>query len=172
MAIRLTLWGALLTATVLCSAQVCQAGPIARLDISGTLVKPPCSANFPATQNVEIPKANLNALTTGTTDWTDVAFDFQCTKDSQVQLRFTAGNGVYDAGTLRTTLDRLGLQTRLNDVTGTVRQVKFNLGEPITFAVPDTALNLQFSVRPVTIAQQLPAIGAYSATLMMEVVYL
>ncbi|ALI02892.1 MULTISPECIES: fimbrial protein [Pseudomonas] len=172
MAIRLTLWGALLTVAVLCSAQVCQAAPTARLDIRGTLIQPPCSANFPSTQNVEIPKVNLNALGSGMTDWTDVAFDFQCTKGSKLQLRFTAGNGAYDTATLRTTLDKLGLKTRLSDVTGTVRDVHFNLGEQFTFFVEATALNLKLSVRPVLGAQELPAIGSYNATLMMEIVYL
>ncbi|AZE95466.1 hypothetical protein C4J96_3356 [Pseudomonas orientalis] len=168
---RAALWGGLILGVVLCSA-VCKAADTTRLDVSGTLIKPPCTADFPSTQSVEVPKVNLNSLQSGITEWTDLTFDFHCTKGSTVQVRFTAGNGTYDPATLRTTLDKLGLNTRLSDVTSTARAIDMNLGERLTFAVPDTALNLKLSVRPVKTGEQLPVIGTYSATLLMEVVYL
>ncbi|MBB3240217.1 type 1 fimbria pilin [Pseudomonas sp. Tn43] len=169
--IRVMLWGTLLSAVMLCSTKTI-AADTTRLDISGSLIKPPCTANFGAMQSVDLPSVSLNSLRMGLNEWTDVALGFQCTKGSNVQLRFTAGNGAYDASTLRTTLDKLGLKTRLSDVTGTVREVDFNLGEPLTFLVEETALNLKLSVKPVLGAQELPAVGSYNATLMMEIVYL
>lgn len=170
-AMRTVLWVGLIIGVVLCSS-VCRAANTTRLDVSGTLIKPPCTADFPATQSVEVPKVNLNSLQSGITEWTDLAVDFHCTKGSQVQVRFTAGNGAYDSATLRTTLDKLGLITRLSDVTSTARTVDMNLGERLTFAVSDTALNLRLSVRPVKTGEQLPVIGTYRATLLIEVVYL
>lgn len=172
MAIRVTAWGALLSVIVLSASRTCVAADEARLEITGKLIKPPCTASFPATQSVEIPAVSLNSLTSKTADWTDVALGFECTAGSQVQLRLTAGSGTYDTDTMRTTLDNLGLKTRLSDVTGTPRQVDKRLGELLIFTVQDTTLNLQLSVKPVQAAQIMPAVGTYSATLMMEIVYL
>ncbi|MBV4484737.1 fimbrial protein [Pseudomonas sp. SWRI153] len=172
MAIRLTAWGALLSVIVLSASRTCVAADETRLEITGKLIKPPCIASFPATQSVEIPAVSLNSLTSKTADWTYVALGFECTAGSQVQLRLTAGSGTYDADTMRTTLDNLGLITRLSDVTRTAHQVDKSLGEPLIFKVQDTALNLQLSVKPVQAEQVMPAVGTYSATLMMEIVYL
>ena len=169
---RITLWFALLVVLVLGLSTVSCAADATSLDIKGTLIKPPCTASFPASQSVEIPKVNLNSLMTDVTEWTDVALNFQCTKGSQVQLRFSAGNGSFDSSTLGTTLDKLGLKTRLSDITGTVKVLDLKLGEQLIFPIEDTQLKLKFSVRPVMTADELPAIGSYSSTLLMEVIYL
>ena len=142
------------------------------LDIKGTLIKPPCTASFPASQSVEIPKANLNSLRSDITEWTDVDLSFQCIKGSQVLLRFSAGNGAYDSSTLRTTLDKLGLKTRLSDTTRVAKLLDLKWGEQLSFPVEDTLLQLKLSVRPVKTAVELPAIGSYSSTLLMEIIYL
>ncbi|WP_339496276.1 fimbrial protein [Pseudomonas sp. RA_105y_Pfl2_P56] len=169
---RLIFWGAVHCAAALYPAQASWAADTTQLEISGTLIKPPCTASFPLTQSVEVPKVNLNSLRAGVTDWTDVALNFQCTKGSRVQITFTSGRGAFDSGTMRTTSNQLGLATRLSDVTTTVRPLEMNFGEPQIFAVKDAALNLKFSVRPVIASEQLPTLGTFSATLMMEVVYL
>jgi hypothetical protein len=46
------------------------------------------------------------------------------------------------------------------------------LGEQLIFPVADTLLNLTLSVRPVKTGEELPAVGSYSSTLLMEVIYL
>jgi hypothetical protein len=121
---------------------------------------------------VDIPKTNLNSLNSDITGWTDVSLDFQCIKGSQVHLRFSAGNGAFDSSTLRTTLDRLGLKTRLSDMTSTLKVIDLKLGEQLIFPVEETRLKLQLSVRPVKTGEELPAIGSYSSTLLMEMIYL
>ena len=169
---RMSLWLALLSSVALFFSTAGCAADAPQLDIKGTLIKPPCTSSFPASQSVEIPKVNLNSLRTDATEWTDVALNFQCTKGSQVQLRFSAGNGSFDSSTLGTTLDKLGLKTRLSDITGTVKVLDLKLGEQLIFPIEDTQLKLKFSVRPVMTADELPAIGSYSSTLLMEVIYL
>ncbi|WP_296218009.1 fimbrial protein [Pseudomonas sp. UBA2684] len=169
---RLSLWVALVSAFTLCFSAASYAGDAAQLDITGTLIKPPCTASFPASQSVDIPKVNLNSLRSDSTDWTDVALSFQCIKGSQVHVRFSAGNGSFDSSTLRTTLDKLGLKTRLSDMTSTAKVVDLKLGEQLIFPVEDTSLTLKLSVRPVKTGEELPAIGSYSSTLLMEIVYL
>ena len=169
---RVSLWVALLsTAALLLSPASC-AEDAARIEVVGTLIKPPCTANFPASQSVDIPKTNLNSLNSDITGWTDVSLDFQCIKGSQVHLRFSAGNGAFDSSTLRTTLDRLGLKTRLSDMTSTLKVIDLKLGEQLIFPVEETRLKLQLSVRPVKTGEELPAIGSYSSTLLMEMIYL
>ncbi|MGE8177320.1 hypothetical protein [Pseudomonas fluorescens] len=86
-------------------------------------------------------------------------------------MRLTSGSGTYDTDTMRTTLDNLGLKTRLSDVTRTARQVDKSLGGTMIFIVQDATLNLQLSVKPVQAAMVMPVVDAYSATLMMEIVY-
>ncbi len=162
---------ALLSTVTLCSGAAYSADD-SQLEITGNLIKPPCSASFPAAQSVDVPAVDLNALRSDNTDWTDVALEFQCTKGSQVHLRLSAGNGSFDSSTLRTTLDRLGLRTRLNDITSTVKVLDLKLGEQLIFPVEETLLKLKLSVRPVKAAQELPAIGSYSSTLLMEIIYL
>ena len=169
---RITLWFALLVVLVLGLSTVSCAADAPSLDIKGTLIKPPCTASFPASQSVEIPKVNLNSLRSDMTEWTDVALDFQCIKGSQVLLKFSAGNGAYDSNTLRTTLDTLGLKTRLTDMTSVAKLLDVKFGEPLSFSVEDTVLKLKLSVRPVKTADELPAIGSYSSTLLMEIIYL
>ena len=160
---RVSLWVALLsTAALLLSPASC-AEDAARIEVVGTLIKPPCTANFPASQSVDIPKTNLNSLNSDITGWTDVSLDFQCIKGSQVHLRFSAGNGAFD---------RLGLKTRLSDMTSTLKVIDLKLGEQLIFPVEETRLKLQLSVRPVKTGEELPAIGSYSSTLLMEMIYL
>ncbi|MDF2793337.1 fimbrial protein [Pseudomonas orientalis] len=171
-AFRAMLWTGVVMAEVLCSPQAAWAADTTRLEISGTLIKPPCTATFASTQSVEVPKVNLNSLQSRITPWTDVEFGFQCAKHSRVQLRFTSGSGTYDPHTMRTTLDTLGLQTQLSDVSAVTRQVAMTLGESLLFDVPDEILKLKFSVRAVKTGEQLPAIGNYNAILLLEVLYL
>ena len=64
------------------------------------------------------------------------------------------------------------MKTRLSDITSTVREVDLKLDEQLVFPVLDTTLALKLSVMPVKTAEELPAIGNYSATLLMEVEYL
>lgn len=174
MLIRVSLWTALVSSLVLLFSTGCRADSdeAARVDISGTLIKPPCTATFATSQSVAVPKVNLNTLKAGSADWTDVALGFKCTMGSQVKVRFTAANGTYDANTLRTSLDRLGLKTRLSDITSTVHEVDLKLDDQLVFSVLDTTLALKLSVMPVKTAEELPAIGSYSATLLMEIEYL
>jgi len=162
----------LLAAVTLCFSVPGCAADAARLDITGTLIKPPCTASFPASQRVDIPKVNLDSLRSDSTDWTDVALSFQCIKGSQVHLSLNPGNGAFDSSTLHTTIDKLGLRTRLIDITGTLKTVDMKLGEPLVFPLEDTLLNLTLSVRPVQVGEELPAIGSYSSTLLMEIIYL
>ena len=169
---RVSLIAALLASVTLCCGTAYGDEEASRLDITGTLIKPPCTANFPASQSVDIPKTNLNSLNSDITGWTDVSLDFQCIKGSQVHLRFSAGNGAFDSSTLRTTLDRLGLKTRLSDMTSTLKVIDLKLGEQLIFPVEETRLKLQLSVRPVKTGEELPAIGSYSSTLLMEMIYL
>lgn len=171
-AVRAVFWTGLVLTEVLCSPQAAWPADAMHLEISGTLIKPPCAATFPSMQSVEVPKVNLNSLQSGVTAWTDVDFGFQCIKGSRIQLRFTSGNDVYDAQTMRTTLDKLGLKTRLSDVSALTRKIEMNLGESLLFDVPDRALDLRFSVRAVKTGEQLPAIGSYNAMLLVEVLYL
>src|SRR5471032_2272824 len=117
----MSLWMTLLAAVTLCFSVPGCAADAARLDITGTLIKPPCTASFPASQSIDIPKVSLNSLRSDSTDWTDVALNFQCIKGSQVHLRFSPGNGAFDSSTLRTTLDKLGLRTRLIDRTSALK---------------------------------------------------
>jgi len=169
---RISLWATLLASVALCFSTPGCAADSAQLDITGTLIKPPCTASFPASQSVDIPKVSLNSLRSDSTDWTDVALSFQCIKGSQVHLRFSPGNGAFDSSTLRTTLDKLGLRTRLIDRTSALKTVDLKLGEPLIFPVEDTLLNLTLSVRPAQVGEELPAIGSYSSTLLMEIIYL
>lgn len=169
---KVSLIAALLSSLTLCGSTVYGAEDANQLDITGTLIKPPCTASFPASQSVDIPKVSLSALSADSSDWTDVNLNFKCLKGSQVLLRFTAGNGSFDSNTLRTTLDRVGLKTRLSDMTSTAKVVDFKLGEQHALAVEDTLLMLKLSVRPVRIGNQMPAAGSYTSTLLMEMIYL
>lgn len=169
---RMSLWLSLLAALFMGFSAASRAADAPSLDIKGTLIKPPCTASFPASQSVEIPKVNLNSLRSDITEWTDVALDFQCIKGSQVLLKFSAGNGAFDSNTLRTSLDNLGLKTRLTDMTSVAKLLDVKFGEPLSFPVTDTLLKLKLSVRPVKMADELPAIGSYRSTLLMEIIYL
>lgn len=169
---RMSLWLSLLAALFMGFSAASRAADAPSLDIKGTLIKPPCTASFPASQSVEIPKVNLNSLRSDITEWTDVALDFQCIKGSQVLLKFSAGNGAFNSNTLRTTLDNLGLKTRLTDMTSVAKLLDVKFGEPLSFPVTDTLLKLKLSVRPVKTADELPAIGGYRSTLLMEIIYL
>jgi len=169
---RTFLWTALLTAFFLSLSSASCAADAPSLDIKGTLIKPPCTANFPASQSVSIPKVNLNSLRADISEWTDVDLDFTCTKGSFVHLRFSAGNGAFDTSTLRTSLDKLGLKTRLSDMTTVEKTVDLKLGEQLIFPIEATLLKLKLSVRPVKTGQELPAIGSYSSTLLLEMNYL
>jgi len=51
------------------------------------------------------------------------------------------------------------------------KAVDLTLGEQHTFTVEDTLLKLKLSVRPVRIGDQMPAVGSYSSTLLMEMIY-
>lgn len=168
---RMSLWLSLLVVFVPSFISTSCAADAPSLDIKGTLTKPPCTASFPASQSVEIPKVNLNSLHSDTTEWTDVALDFQCVEGSQVLLRFSAGNGSFDSNTLRTTLDKLGLKTRLTDMTSAAKLLSMTFDEQLSFPVEDTLLKLKLSVRPVKTGDELPAIGSYSSTLLMEIIY-
>lgn len=169
---RISLWFALLAALVPGFSTTSCASDAPSLDITGTLIKPPCSADFPASQSIGIPKVNLNSLRADTSEWTDVALDFRCVKGSLVHLRFSAGSGSFDSSTLRTSLDKLGLRTRLSDMTTTEKIVDLKLGEQLVFPIEDTLLKLKLSIRPVKIGQELPDIGNYSSMLLMEMIYL
>ena len=168
---RVSLWVALLSTAALLYSSASRAQDGALIEVLGTLIKPPCTANFPTSQSVDIPKASLSVLSADSSEWTDVDLNFQCLKGSQVLLRFSAGNGSFDSNTLRTTLDRVGLKTRLSDVSSSVNTVDLTLGEQHAFAVEDTLLKLKLSVRPVRIGNQMPAVGSYSSTLLMEMIY-
>lgn len=163
---------ALLSSMLLCFSSVYGAQDVSQLNITGTLIKPPCTANFPASQRVDIPKASLSALSADSSDWTNVNLDFKCLNGSKVLLRFTAGNGSFDSNTLRTTLDRVGLKIRLSDMTSIPNLVDLKLGEQHAFAVNDTLLRLKLLVRPVRVGSQMPAAGSYTSILLMEMVYL
>ena len=169
---RVSLRAALFSAAALFFSTAGCAQDGAQIDVSGTLIKPPCTASFPLSQSIDIPKVNLNLLRSDSTGWTDVSLNFQCIKGSQVHLRFNPGNGSVDSSTLRTTLDRLGLKTRLSDMTSAAKVVDLKLGEQHAFAVEDTLLMLKLSVRPVRIGSQMPAAGSYTSTLLMEMIYL
>ena len=169
---RISPWAMLLSAVTLGLSTASYALETTQLEISGTLTKPGCTASFPVSQSIDIPKENLNSLKSDITEWTDVALGFECIKGSQVLLRLKAGNGSYDSSTLRTTLDRLGLKIRLSDITSTVKVLDLKLGEQLTFPLQDTQLKLKLSVRPVMTGIELPAIGNYSSTLLMEMIYL
>ena len=168
---RGSLIAALLASVTLCCGTAYGDEEASRLDITGTLIKPPCTASFPTSQSVDIPKASLSVLSADSSEWTDVDLNFQCLKGSQVLLRFSAGNGSFDSNTLRTTLDRVGLKTRLSDMSSSGKAVDLTLGEQHAFAVEDTLLKLKLSVRPVRIGNQMPAVGSYSSTLLMEMIY-
>ena len=165
-------WLMLLSAATLGLSTAGYAADATQVEVSGTLTKPSCTVGFPASQSIEIPKVNLNSLNSDITAWTDVALDFQCVKGSQVLVRFSAGNGAFDSSTLRTSLDKLGLKTRLSDMTSALKVVDLKLGEQLVFPVEDTQLKLQLSVRPIKTGTELPAIGSYSSTLLMEIIYL
>lgn len=169
---RVSLWITLLSAATLGLSTAGYAADATQVEVSGTLTKPSCTVGFPASQSIDIPKVNLNSLNSGITGWTDVALDFQCVKGSQVLVRFSAGNGAFDSSTLRTSLDKLGLKTRLSDMTSALKVVDLKLGEQLVFPVEDTQLKLQLSVRPVKTGAELPALGSYSSTLLMEIIYL
>ena len=169
---RISPWAMLLSAVTLGLSTASYALETTQLEISGTLTKPGCTASFPVSQSIDIPKVNLNSLRSDSTGWTDVALNFRCIKGSQVHLRFNAGNGSFDGSTLRTTLDRLGLKTRLSDMSSTVKVLDLKLGELLVFPVEDTQLKLNLSVRPVKTGDELPAVGSYSSTLLMEIIYL
>lgn len=142
------------------------------LDIKGTLIKPPCTASFPASQSINIPKVNLNSLRADISEWTDVDLEFTCTKGSLVHLRLSAGSGSFDSTTLRTSLDKLGLKTRLSNMTLIEKVLDLKLGDQLIFPIQDTRLKLKLSVRPVKTGQEVPEIGNYSSTLLMEMNYL
>lgn len=165
-------WLTLLSGAALGLSTASFANDATQLEVRGTLTKPSCTVGFPASQSIDIPKVNLNSLRADSTEWTDVALDFQCVKGSQVLVRFSAGNGAFDSSTLRTSLDKLGLKTRLSDMTSALKVVDLKLGEQLVFPVEDTQLKLQLSVRPVKTGTELPAIGSYSSTLLMEIIYL
>lgn len=172
MIFRVSLWAVLLSAMILCLSPPGHAEETTQLEITGILIKPPCMASFPASQSIEIPKVNLNSLRSDMTEWTDVVLRFQCIKGSQVNVRFSAGDGSFGSSTLRTTLDKLGLRTRLSDTSSAVKVVDLKLGELLSFPVEDTLLKLTLSVRPVKIGDELPAIGSYSSMLLMEITYI
>jgi type 1 fimbria pilin len=144
---------------------------IATLEVTGSLIRPPCTAAFPTSQTVEIPSINLNSLKSDLVGWTTVDLLFKCVKESKVLLRFKAGNGSYDVDTLRTTLENFGLRLRLEDMTNPTSLIRLNWDEQFLFPIDSDSLNLRLSVKPVQIGNELPRVGTYSSVLLMEIIY-
>ncbi|UNM20055.1 hypothetical protein K0P33_00825 [Pseudomonas sp. ArH3a] len=114
---RLSPREALLAVVPLCFSAACWADKnTAELSVSGTMINPACTASFPASQTVDIPKANLNSLKSHITDWSDVALSFRCSIGSQVKIRLTPFNGSFNTTTLPTTLDKLGLNKGVTNI--------------------------------------------------------
>jgi len=171
MVAKASFWVARFSVAALCVSTAGHAEDKTQIALEGALIRPPCTANFPTSQNVDIPKVNLHSLETDAAGWTDVILDFRCTKGSHVSMRFSAGNGTFDSSTLRTSLDKLGLKARFIDVTGIPIEKKVSWGELNTLPVKETVLKLKISVKPTRIGKDQPIIGIYRSTLLMEINY-
>ena len=140
---------------------------VAKIDVSGKLIAPPCNARFPSTQQVELGKVNLNQLTDDRATVTDLPLIFDCQAGARVDLVLSAGMGQASQSVLLTDRPSLGLRLQLRDKTG---KPGISLGETGSWLVEDEPLELTLRVKPVTVGE-LPDAGSYSATLLMQMTY-
>ncbi|PVZ12666.1 MULTISPECIES: fimbrial protein [unclassified Pseudomonas] len=150
----------------LATPALAEAPDTAQLQVQGRLVVPPCSPKFPSTQEIKLGEVNLNRLSQGNVPVTEVTLGFDCRPGSQLSVSLAAGLGSADSQTLLT--DRAGLGLRVLGEEGLVSWV---LNQPRLFQAGDGPVTLSVRVKPVVVGA-LPEPGAFSATLLMQVLYL
>ena len=140
----------------------------ASIDISGTLIPPPCTPRFPSSQQVDLGNVSLGQLAADSAVSTDVPLVFDCRAGTRVTLKLSAGLGSADNLTLLT--DRANLGLRLNLLHNS-SQTDFSLGTANSWLLADAPLELSLRVKPVAMGEP-PEAGSYSATALMEMTYL
>jgi len=154
----------------LCSSGALAAGDSARIEVTGQLISPPCSARFAGVQQVDLGVVSLNQLHDAKVGSVDVPLVFDCRDASRVDLKLSAAS-TSDRRTLATSLAQLGLRLSLlrPQVAGT--EIDFGLGQSNAFTVSGKTLELVLRVTPVML-EALPEAGSYNALLMLEMTYL
>ncbi|TWE02851.1 type 1 fimbria pilin [Pseudomonas sp. AG1028] len=143
-----------------------QAADTTQVQVNGKLVTPPCRPGFATSMNVKLEEVSVRQLLDGDARVTEVPLTFDCRPDSRVSLVLSAGLGSIDTQTLRTSRENLGL--RLMGVDG---KPGISLGQTSSWTVGNDPLQLTLRVRPVSLGE-LPEAGAFSATLLMQILYL
>ncbi|MCQ9424520.1 fimbrial protein [Pseudomonas sp. LJDD11] len=143
-----------------------QPADTARVQVSGTLVTPPCSPGFATLLDVKLDDVNVRQLLDDSATVTEVPLTFACRPDSRVSLLLSAGLGSVDSQTLRTSREGLGLR-----LVGVGSKPALTLGETSNWTVGNEPLVLTLRVRPVSLGA-LPPAGSFTATLLMQILYL
>lgn len=139
--------------------------------VSGRLVKPPCSAQFPGAMPIDLGQISRNELSTGRGTTTEVHLSFECVIGSRVTLKLLPGNGQFDSRTLHTSLPQLGVQIMLSGPSLDLGDLTSSLGSALSMLATGTALGLTLQVKPVLLGEDLPASGAFTTMLLMEMTY-
>lgn len=137
-----------------------------QLDVNGRLIEPACRLQFNTSMEVELGSANINQLKDDTVPVTEVPLSFDCRVGSRVSLALTAASGRFDEVTLLTNRPGLGLR-----LIGEGSQPRLVLGQPHLWTVGETPLVVSLRVKPVAL-ETLPEAGTFTATLLMEIIYL
>ncbi|MBI6853146.1 fimbrial protein [Pseudomonas cichorii] len=151
---------------VVTSSVVAQTADNLQVEVSGKLVSPPCLPDFASSMEVKLGDTNLNQLKQDIVPPTEVPLTFRCRPNSRLTLLLSAGVAGFDSQTLRTSREGLGLR-----LVGSGPTVDFSLGQPSNWTAGDVPLVLTLRVKPVAL-DGLPEPGAFSATLLMQIVYL
>lgn len=143
-----------------------QPADTARVQVSGKLVSPPCSAGLATSQEVKLDDVSVRQLLDDSASVTEVPLTFTCQPDSRVSLVLSAGLGSVDPQTLRTSRAGLGLR-----LVGIGSNPGFTLGETSHWKAGSEPLVLTLRVKPVVLGA-MPEAGSFTATLLMQVLYL
>lgn len=149
-----------------CASALAEPTDQLQMQVGGQLVTPPCQARFAASLEVALGKTNINQLANDEVPVSEVPLVFDCRPGSRVSLILTAGVGKFDDVTLLT--DRAGLGLR---IIGEAEKSKWLLGQARTWTVGDSPLQVSLKVKPVSLLA-LPQAGNFSATLLMQILYL
>ncbi|KAA0945710.1 fimbrial protein [Pseudomonas sp. ANT_H14] len=141
------------------------------LQISGKLVKPPCTPQFPGTMLIDLGQVSRNDLSASRGATTEVHLSFECAIGSRVILKLLPGSGQFDTQILSTSLPQLGLQVLLSSTSLNLGNVTPSLDTALSMLATGTSIGLTLRVKPLLLGEELPAPGAFTATLLMEMSY-
>lgn len=141
------------------------------LQISGKLIKPPCTPQFPGIMPIDLGQVSRSDLSAGRSATTDVHLSFECALGSRVVLKLLPGSGQLDSRILNTSLPQLGLQVLLIGTSLNLGDLSPSFDTALALLANGNAIGLTLRVKPVLVGTTLPRAGAFTATLLLEMNY-